>query len=48
MIKASELDSNVAEVVEFSRKTEEALKRIEVWKGITMGFDEFIEDMKKW
>ena len=48
MKKASELDKNVAEDIEFARRTEEAWKRIEDGKGIKMDFDEFIEEMKKW
>jgi len=48
MKKASDLDRNVAEDLEFAKKTEEALKRIEEGKGIKMEFNEFIEAMKKW
>jgi len=48
MKKASELDKNVAEDIEFARKTEEAWKRIEAGKGIRMDFDKFITEMKKW
>lgn len=48
MKKASELDKNVAEDIEFARRTEEAWKRIEAGNGIKMDFDEFIEAMKKW
>ena len=48
MKKASDLDKNVAEDLEFAKKTEEAWKRIEEGKGIKMDFDEFVEDMKKW
>ncbi len=48
MKKASNLDKNVAEDIEFAKKTEEAWKRIEEGKGIKMDFDEFVEAMKKW
>ena len=48
MKKASELDKNVAEDIEFAKRTEEAWKRIEEGKGIKMDFDKFIEEMKKW
>ena len=48
MKKASELDKNVAEDIEFARRTEEAWKRIEAGKGIKMDFDEFVEALKKW
>ncbi len=48
MKKASDLDENMAEDIEFAKKTEEAWKRIEEGKGIRMDFDDFLEDMKKW
>ena len=48
MKKASQLDKNVAEDIEFARRTEEAWKRIEEGKGIKMDFDKFIAEMKKW
>ena len=48
MKKANDLDKNVAEDLEFSKKTEEAWKRMGKGKGIKMDFDEFIEAMKKW
>ena len=48
MKKATKLDKNLAEDLEFAKKTEEALKRIEKGKGAKMGFDDFIEEMKKW
>ena len=48
MKKASDLDNNVAEDIEFAKKTEKAWKRIEAGKGIKMDFDNFVEDMKKW
>ncbi len=36
------------EDLEFARRTEEAYRRIEAGEGITMEFDEFIKEMKKW
>ena len=48
MKKASELDKNVAEDIEFAKKTEEAWKRIEEGKGTKMNFNDFLEEMKKW
>ncbi|MBI5072822.1 AbrB/MazE/SpoVT family DNA-binding domain-containing protein [Candidatus Woesearchaeota archaeon] len=48
MKKADKLDKNFEEDIEFARRTEEALKRIEEGKGIKMEFDAFIEEMKKW
>lgn len=48
MKKASELDKNVAEDIEFAKRTDEAWKRIEAGKGIKMDFEKFVEKMKKW
>jgi AbrB family looped-hinge helix DNA binding protein len=48
MKKASKLDSNLKEDLEFAKKTEEAWKRIEKGKGIKMDFDDFVDEMKKW
>ena len=48
MKKASKLDANLKEDLEFAKKTEEAWKRIEKGKGISMGFDVFVDEMKKW
>ena len=46
--KATSADENFKEDLEFAKRTEEALKRIEAGEGITMEFDDFIEEMKKW
>jgi len=48
MKKASKLDSNLKEELEFAKKTDEAWKRIEEGKGIKMDFDDFVDEMKKW
>ncbi len=48
MKKAKKLDKNLAEDLEFAKRTEEAWKRIKEGKGIKMDFDEFVEEMKKW
>ena len=48
MKKANEMNKNLKEDLEFARRTDEALKRIEKGKGIRMDFDKFIEEMKKW
>ena len=48
MKKASELDKNIEEDLEFARRTEEAWKRIEEGKGIKMDFDNFVDALKKW
>ena len=46
--KASELDKQLKEDLEFARRTEEALKRCEEVKFKSMAFDNFITEMKKW
>jgi len=46
--KVEDFDKNFKEDLEFARRTEEAYQRIENGKGIKMGFDDFIEEMKKW
>lgn len=45
--KASNLDKQMAEDIEFARRTEEAYERTKK-KGIKMEFDEFIKEIKKW
>lgn len=46
--KATELDKNLKEDLEFARRTEEALKQYEKGEFQCMEFDEFITEMKKW
>ena len=46
--KATDIDENFKEDLEFARRTEEAYKRHERGDFIKMDFDEFIEEMKKW
>lgn len=46
--KASDLNKNLKEDLEFARRTEEAWKRIEEGKGVSMKFDDFLKEMKKW
>ena len=48
MKKATDLDKNLKEDLEFARRTEEAWKRIESGKGIKVSFEDFIKEMKKW
>ncbi len=48
MKKANTFDKNFEKDLEFAKRTEEALKRIEKGKGVKMEFDAFIEEMKKW
>ena len=46
--KADKFDKQLAEDLEFARRTEEAYKRIEAGEGTRMDFDEFIKEIKKW
>lgn len=46
--KVAELDKNLKEDLEFAKRTEEAMQRIEQGKGIKKDFDDFIKEMKKW
>ena len=46
--KASELDKQMKEDLEFARRTEEALERYEKGEFKSMDFDDFIKKMKKW
>ena len=48
MKKATRLDKNFNDDIVFAKRTEDALRRIQEGKGIKMGFDDFIEEMKKW
>ena len=48
MKKASEMDENLKEDLEFARRTEEAYKRHERGDFIEMNGDKFIKEMKKW
>ena len=48
MKKASKLDRKLEEDMEFARRTEAAYKRIEAGKGISMKYDDFIKELKKW
>lgn len=48
MKKASDLDENLEEDLEFARRTEEAWERYEKGEFIEMDFDEFLKKAKKW
>ena len=48
MKKASKLDKNLAEDLEFARRTEEAWKKYDKGEFIEMDFDKFLEEAKKW
>jgi len=45
---ASDFGERLAEDVEFAKRTEEALRRYERGEFITMEFDEFLREVKKW
>jgi len=46
--KASKLDKNFEEDLEFAKRTEEAWKRHDQGKFKRMGFDDFLKEIKKW
>lgn len=46
--KASNLDKKLKEDLEFARRTEEAWRSYERGEFREMGFDEFLEEVKKW
>jgi len=46
--KATELDKNLKEDLEFARRTEKALERCKKGKFKSMNFNEFIAEMKRW
>ncbi len=46
--KASELDKQFAEDLEFAKRTEEAWKEIEAGKGIKKSTEDFLKEMKSW
>lgn len=48
MKKASEMDKNLAQDLEFARRTEEAYKRYEKGEFKEMDFDDFLKEAEKW
>lgn len=46
--QAAKISEQMKEDIEFAKRTEEALNRIESGSGTRMNFDEFLEEMKKW
>ena len=46
--KASELDKNLKEDLEFAKRTEEAYKRIEAGEFISVDSEKLAEEMSKW
>jgi len=48
LTRAVKISEKMREDLEFGRRTDKALKRIESGKGNKMNFDDFINEMKKW
>ena len=46
--KAKDFDKNLEEDLEFARRTEEAWKRYDKGEFISMDFDHFLKEVKKW
>ena len=46
--KTDKLSEEMKEDIEFAKRTDEALKRIESGEGTRMNFDDFLNEMKKW
>ncbi len=46
--KATEMDEQLKEDLEFAKRTEEAWKRIDRGEGIRMDADVFLDEMMKW
>jgi len=46
--KAKDFDKNLEEDLEFARRTEEAWKRYDKGEFISMDFDDFLKELKKW
>ena len=48
MKKASDMEKNLEEDLEFARRTEEAWKRYDKGEFISLPKDKFLEELKKW
>lgn len=48
MKKASKVDLQLQEDLEFARRTEEALKKYEKGEFKEMDYDDFLDEVKKW
>ena len=46
--KAKDFDKNLEEELDFAKRTEEAWKRYDKGEFISMDFDDFLEEVKKW
>lgn len=45
---ASTMDKQLAEDIEFAKRTELAWKEIEIGKGVKMSIEDFLKEMKNW
>ena len=45
---ASLMDKQLAEDIEFAKRTEESWKEIKAGKGVRMSVDDFLKEMKSW
>ena len=48
LTRATKISEQMREDLDFPKKTDEALKRIESGEGNKMNFDDFINEMKRW
>lgn len=46
--KSVKISEQMKEDLEFAKRTDEALKRIQSGEGTKMSFDDFLSEMKKW
>ncbi len=46
--KSAKISEQMKEDLEFAKRTDEALKKIESGSGTRMNFDDFLNEMKKW
>lgn len=46
--KAEDISKEMREDLEFAKRTEEAIERIENGGGIRINFDDFVKEMKRW
>ncbi|HJX50945.1 MAG TPA: AbrB/MazE/SpoVT family DNA-binding domain-containing protein [Candidatus Nanoarchaeia archaeon] len=46
--KASDMDENLKEDLDFAKRTEEAWKKFERGEFISMDSEDFLKEMKKW
>jgi len=45
---ASAMDKQLAEDIEFAKRTEESWKEIEKGRGVRMSVNDFLKEMKSW